>query len=650
MQRLKEHGVFIGILLLSTLLRFIPLFDYEFTYDELSGLDRTQFPDLSTLLEKGVKIDAHPALIQVVIFYLIKAFGYINWIVKLPFLVCAQLAVVYGYAVGVRNFSKQSALVTALLLSFSLIFVFYAPIARMYIPGVFFSLALLYYFFELMVRQRHSVKLYFLFGFFALLSAWNHHMNALFAFTVVVSGLLLVKKEQRKALWVTCLLTTLAYLPHLPITLYQLSVPGIGVEAGGWLTAPRWTALLEFAQVLFGTGFCFLLFLVIVVVSLISVRQSASKEIRLLLLLFFINFAIVFFYSIFRSPIFQYSVMLFAGTALILSISALCDLKHPLYNRIILVLVFAVLAGRTYWQKDYLHQAVKTVYEYQFTQTAHYKSQLGEENVFPLFFDCDTLMRNIYFKKHGIDFDLRISSDTIINYANRTYLATKDSIYQDSLVSTVRLFSEFIKALKADVVVLSSAPPIYQLITKDYFPYLIENTQTQAINYKVYSRQPQATVADDEVVYIARPAEPSASDYPSQALPMAIGRDTEFPYKVSTPYDKMIGKEGQFIVSKARLRFYSASDRLLESCVTINATESEKLYSYNGKTAADYSTDKDSVLTLYSDAYIGTNHSDMRQHSTVNAFLWNRGAKTCTLEDFEIRVINYWPAKWQWWD
>ena len=66
MQRLKEHGVFIGILLLSTVLRFIPLFDYEFTYDELSGLDRTQFPDLSNLLEKGVKIAAHPALIQVV--------------------------------------------------------------------------------------------------------------------------------------------------------------------------------------------------------------------------------------------------------------------------------------------------------------------------------------------------------------------------------------------------------------------------------------------------------------------------------------------------------------------------------------------------------------------------------------------------------
>jgi hypothetical protein len=131
---------------------------------------------------------------------------------------------------------------------------------------------------------------------------------------------------------------------------------------------------------------------------------------------------------------------------------------------------------------------------------------------------------------------------------------------------------------------------------------------------------------------------------------MAIGRDNEFPYKVSTPYDKMIGKEGQFIVSKARLRFYSASDRLLESCITINATEGEKLFSYNGKTAADYTTDKDSVLTLYSDAYIGTNHDDMREHSTVNAFLWNRGGKACTLQDFEIRVINYWPAKWQWWD
>ena len=72
MQRLKEHGLFIAILLLSSVLRFWPLFDYQFTYDELSGLDRTQFKDLNTLLDKGVKIDAHPALIQILIYFLVK--------------------------------------------------------------------------------------------------------------------------------------------------------------------------------------------------------------------------------------------------------------------------------------------------------------------------------------------------------------------------------------------------------------------------------------------------------------------------------------------------------------------------------------------------------------------------------------------------
>lgn len=649
MQRIKEHGIFIGILILSSLLRFFPLFDYQFTYDELSGLDRTQFDNLNTLLDKGVKIDAHPALIQLLIYFLVKMWGYSNWILKLPFLISGQLAIVYAYLIGLRNFSKQSAIVAALLFSFSLIFVFYAPIARMYMPGVFFSLGLLYYFCELVFKKRKETKLYFWFGFFALLSAFNHHINALFAFSVAVCALVLLEKTQRsKFLW-TCVLTAIAYLPHLSITLYQLSVPGIGVEAGGWLTAPDWTSLPDFIRVLFGTGFCFVIFLLVIVLSLLNVRRAGKKESQILLLLFFVNFAIVFFYSIFRSPIFQYSVMLFAGTALILAISSFCDLQSPGLNRIILMSVFLALGFRTYVQKDYLHEAVQTVYEYQFTQTAKYKKEFGDDKVFPFFFDCDTLMRNIYFQKHKLHFDLRISSDTVINYGMRTYIATNDSLFQDSLVSTLRLFSEFVKHLRADKVVVSSAPPIYQAIIEDYYPYLIENTQTQAINYKVYSRSAQKTVANDRVIYQATDLKPESSQYPRTVLPLTIMQDNEFPYKVMTPYEKMIRQEGEFILTKTRIKFQGVASRLVESCISINAAENENLYAYSAKTAADFCADSDSVVTIYSDAYVGTNHSEMRKQSYVNTFLWNRGARQFSMQGFEVRVVDYWPHKWQWW-
>jgi len=650
MQRFKEHGLFIAILLLSSMLRFMPLFDYEFTYDELSGLDRTQFNDLSTLLDKGVRIDAHPALIQVLIYFLVKLFGYVNWIVKLPFLLFGQLAIVYAYLIGLRNFSKQSGLVASLLFSFSLIFVFYAPIARMYSAGVFFSLGLLYYFMELLYQERKEKKIYFLFGLFALLSALNHHINGLFAFTVAVSGLFLIQKAQRRFYLITCGLAVLAYLPHLPITLYQLSVPGIGVDAGGWLTAPDWTALPDFVRVLFGTGYCFLIFLLLALAGLFYGLRHKQKAAPLLLFLFLVNFAIVFFYSLLRSPIFQYSVMLFAGTALILAVSAYCDLQRKGLNALVLVLVFIALAGRTYVQKDYLHQAVRTVYEYQFTRTAEYKTKFGNDKVYPLFFDCDTLMRNLYFKSHNLKFDLKMSGDTIINYGNRTYVPADTAHYNDTVVSTLRLFSEFVKSVSADYLVLSSAPPGYQAIAKQFFPYLIENTQTQAINFKVYSRQAQEVVEDDRILYQSDNLQTNAGEYPGQRLPFVVESEAEYPYKVSYEFNKIVSSEGQYILSQVQLRVNDFNTRMIESCISINDSETENLHTYSGKSAADYTIEKDSLVQLYSDAYVGRNYPEMQSHSQVHAYVWNRGKNSFRIERFKLQVIDYWPQKWQWWD
>ena len=167
---IKEHTLFVFILAICIVLRFLPLFDYQFTLDELSGLDRTRFNSFGELIEKGVKIDAHPALIQVIIYYLSQFFGYTNWIIKLPFLLFSFGAVIYAYFFGLRNFSNQVGIFAAAIFSFSLVFVFYAPIARMYISGIFFSMALLYYFFEIFFLNSTKRSNYFFLGLFALLS------------------------------------------------------------------------------------------------------------------------------------------------------------------------------------------------------------------------------------------------------------------------------------------------------------------------------------------------------------------------------------------------------------------------------------------------------------------------------------------------
>ena len=367
-RKIKEHRVFLLIFGSAAILRLFPLFNYQFTLDELSGLDRTQFNSFKELIEKGVKIDAHPALIQIIIFYLSHWFGYSNWIIKLPFLLFSLAAIVYAYLFSFRFFSKQVAIISSIVFSYSLIFVFYAPIARMYVSGIFFSIALLYYFYKIIFLDNTKLKSFIGFGIFAWLSAINHHISALFAFTVVIFGVFLITKNNRKNYFITCLLITIAYLPHLSITLFQLGVAGIGIDQGGWLEKPNWLYnLLILLKVIFGKVYSYLLIIGFVIVNLLF-RQSANftKKHVVLFMLFIINYTIVIIYSIYRAPIFQNSVMLFASVGLIIFISSFLQFKNKYLFNFIAGLLSATLLFYSYIKKDYFNQAVKTIFEYQF--------------------------------------------------------------------------------------------------------------------------------------------------------------------------------------------------------------------------------------------------------------------------------------------
>ena len=52
-RKIKEHRVFLLIFGSAAILRLFPLFNYQFTLDELSGLDRTQFNSFKELKSFG---------------------------------------------------------------------------------------------------------------------------------------------------------------------------------------------------------------------------------------------------------------------------------------------------------------------------------------------------------------------------------------------------------------------------------------------------------------------------------------------------------------------------------------------------------------------------------------------------------------------
>lgn len=636
----------------------MPLFEYQFTYDELSGMERTQFSSFSELLDKGVKIDAHPAFVQILLYYFTEWFGYITWIIKLPFLLFSLGALIYAYAFGLRHFSKQSGLFASVFLGFSLIFVFYAPIARMYISGVFFSMALLFYFFEILFSNKKKGSDYFLLGLFALLSALNQHINALFAFTVCVSGLLFLKKETYKPYLITCLLVIVAYLPHLKITLYQLGVGGIGREQGGWLEAPEFSVLFGFVKVLFGTGKSYLVLLALLGLALVLNRQlQPDKKQVFLFILFVVNFLIVYFYSVFRFPIFQYSVMLFASVALVMLVSSGLQFKNTFVFYTALIVLFSTLAYKSYVKKDYLNQAVKTVFEYQFERTVYYKSLYGNKNVYPVFFDADAIMKRIYFEKYKTHFDCKISSDSMIANGDRIYYHVADT---GKLISSVKLFSNFISDLNCDYLALSSAMPLQQAIVKQYFPYLLENTQTQGVNYKLYSRKREdagRVVEDDEILFMSTAREPRAFNYPkvdkvkqdASGFLVEVDSLNEFPFDAKGDLNAICSQEGQVVLLESRLKLRNLKSEA-ELCLSVTDKNDNSSYAYTASAISDFVVAKDSTVSVYSQYFNGTNFKKVKNKSFINGYFWNRKKENFEIRNFEVKVIDYWPMKWKFWD
>lgn len=638
LRSLKHHSYFVVVLCLSTLLRFIPLFNYQFTYDELSALERTQYEDIGTLIRLGIQVDAHPALLQILIFYTVKLFGYNAWFLKLPFLLCSLAGLWYGYQLALNNFSKAAANFFVSFLAFSLIFVFYAPVARMYGCGVFFSLALLYYFFEIVSARNTSIGSFVRLMLFALLSALNHHMNALFAATVLLSGFFFLPKNKYKTYALSIVLTAVSYLPHLSITLHQLGLGGIGVEQNGWLDKPYADAFYTFLKVLFGTGYVFFVFLGIVILALLTDKKIRIRNTQwFLLLVFALNYAVIYTYSIWRAPIFQNSVMLFSGTAVLLFFCSLLQNLQGLKHSITLGGITLLLLFQTYVKKDFFHQAVQNNYACEFLEAANYSKTYGSQHVAAVFFDADPFMKTVYQKQYG-KVNCFISTDSVC----RSYKA----------------FGTFVKNSPAQYLVLGAAMPQYQAMVKAYFPYLYACRQAQNIHLTIFSKVPpkQAVLNPDSVLFTSTPAQRAPFDYAieqsaatKQTLPIRVSANNEFPFACKSFYGLVLPSEGQMLVVQSTYD-KCTGDNHIQTCIAVHQESNHQSLAYTATGANEFVCNNDSSITAYTPFFAGSKHRSTTTKAGITVYLWNLKHNEALLKNFSIQGIDYWHERWHYWD
>lgn len=287
-----------------------------FTQDEVSALSRLDFDSFGALIEGGVKTDYHPAFVQVFLCLWTALFGLSELAVKLPFILAGVGSLLVAYRLSSKLYDSSIAILVVTFIAFSHYYSFYFSIARPYAFGTFFVLlqiSSLYNWKKGIGTVGVQIAIFVIASVFA---AWTHYFALVAAGLVGLWGLIWFERKDLNKYALSCLASLVLFSPHLSLTLYHLSKDGIGGESG-WLGSPSidvwWKYFMFLGQhTWIGIGLVFGSF--VHSLSNIRIMNSDQKQFfGLGMFLMFGMFSLAYFYSIFVSPIFQYSILIFGS-------------------------------------------------------------------------------------------------------------------------------------------------------------------------------------------------------------------------------------------------------------------------------------------------------------------------------------------------
>ncbi len=639
----KEHAGIFLLLLLGIAFRFIPLGQYQFSHDELSALSRTVYGNFSDEITYGVQLgDTHPALVQLFLFYWVRLFGYSEIAIKLPFLLCGIAAIWLIYRFGRRFFSYKTGLTAAAIVSMSFIFLLYSSYARMYITGVLFCLLLLHAAYSLIFGAEARPKHYVLFVLACTLAAYNHHMSCLFAASVALLGLCYLPGERRRHYLLACIAALLLYLPHLPVTLYQFSIGGIGASSGGWLTPPRNTELWYFVKALFGCGLSGKLIpaalLVLLLVSVFRLLPISRKQV-FLFWIFLGNYLVIHLYSVFRNPILQYSVLLFCGLCLILLLCSFTEFLKPRQLYGLTAGIVLLLGFQSVYQKQIFSRVHVQEFESQVQTTLDFQKRYGRAQVSSVFKTEDFFVY-LYEKKYHTRLD---------------YLSLKDSV-----LLRPHLFREHLKHLRASYIVLSGVGAEDIALVKEYFPYLVFHREDYFRNILVFSKQ-DARYADASLVREFPLMNSDLDIFINSHKELRFKNDSagfdirpdddEFPFNLSLPLQKGHFRLGDFVL--AEIAYTATGAAAIENerlCMAVSEKGKDAVF-FKTTDYREYYDSSKAIQTNYLEYFSGVDNRVWEQKAMdLNTFVWKAKESAYTIRQAKLKHYRYNPTKWLLWD
>jgi hypothetical protein len=323
----KESRWLVIILVVASLLRLSGLTAFSLSNDELSALARLQFDSFGDLIKNGVYPDYHPAGVQVFMYYWTALFGTGEWIVRLPFALLGIGSVWLLYKLGREWFGPASGLAAAAGLAVLEYPVLYSQIARPYSPGLFFTLLAAYAWTRLLfpgtsqsLHGKYKLNWTACFVFAVSATMYIHYFSFIFSGLLCLAGLFFVDRKTLPYYLAAGAAIVVLYIPHFDIFLHQLSKGGVG-GAEGWLGPPDSSTFGKYLDYCFNNSETLMYIFLVMLGGTVMVYKGTFKtgKFHVLSLLFFLlPFAIAYFYSIYKNPVLQFSVLLFSFPYLLL--------------------------------------------------------------------------------------------------------------------------------------------------------------------------------------------------------------------------------------------------------------------------------------------------------------------------------------------
>ncbi|HNQ12091.1 MAG TPA: glycosyltransferase family 39 protein [Bacteroidia bacterium] len=630
----SDRIVLVLILVLATLMRFYEYAAFSFFNDELSALTRLRFDNFSDLISQGVRIDGHPAGVQVFLYYWVKIFGWSEASVRFPFVLAGVISLFLFYRLAKMWFGPNTAILSLAVFCFLEYTILYSRIARPYSPGLMFSLLMLngwtsYLFGSSWLQRTYALHKFLglpLFTLSAIACMYLHYFSFLFMVIVALCGLFYVGKEKLKSYLLAGIVIILAALPHAEIFLFQFSVGGVG-GPDGWLGVPKADALWSHLYYAFNESF---LVIVLIAVSLFYSIYAYGDQIKwnkfhsFSLLFFILPFFIAYIYSVRINPVLQNSVLLFSFPCLLLFLFSFYPVQ---VNRTLLITFAGVLSiatmGSTIKEKQFYSKEHFGVFK-ELAEAMQLKGeQLGFDNITYSVNVNGNFYIDYYLDK--VDKDKRIK---VSNYKvnEETHVVTFQKMLE---VSTTKYFmhswSNIYNPFELDRMIRSR------------YPFVADFGKHFNSAWVLYSND-----SSDQKYNVQRVRFFDSFDQPFTIDALLIQKEmdnsfvqldgVEYGPTLNIPCNNLFDHDTTYISVNLKAKMESKASELL---VVFSIEKDGQSLFWRGVDVSERVNKTDSFSSIYAATELrGKYDSD----AVLKVFVWNKAKQQISIDDFEVEI------------